>query len=104
MELFQCPYLGSVVELSDNRLQHIRTDHHGLPADLDTYIAGSLASPDLIIRKPQQDDAIQFYRWYYDLNKYMVVVVIVDTGPRYWAVTAYAAHRTQRGERLWSRN
>lgn len=104
MELLRCPYLGTEVQLSDNRLRHIRTDHDGLPADLNTCIAGSLASPDLIIRKPQQADAIQFYRWYYDLNKYMVVVVIVDTGPRYWVVTAYVAHRTQRGETVWSRN
>ena len=104
MKFFQCSYLGSSVELSENREQHIRTDHYGLPTELDTYIAGSLSSPDLIIRKPQPANTIQFYRWYYGLNKYMIVVVVVDTGPRYWIVTAYVSHRTQRGETLWSRN
>ena len=104
MEFFQCPYLGSSVELSENREQHIRTEHHGLPFDLHTYIAGALGSPDLVIRKSQSDNTIQFYRWYYDLNKYMVVVVVLDAGPRYWIVTAYATGRPQRGETLWQRN
>ena len=104
MEAFQCPYLGGAVELSDNRERHIQTDHSGLPLDVFNYIAGTLASPDLILRKRPTDGTIRFYRWYYDLNKYMVVVVVVDEAtPRYWIVTAFVSHRIQRGETLWRR-
>lgn len=104
METFQCPYLGGAVELSDNREQHVRADHSGLPTDVFNYVAGTLASPDLVLRKRPTDNTIQFYRWYYDLNKYMVVVVVDDDAPRYWIVTAYVSHRTQRGELLWQRS
>ena len=103
MEAFQCPYLGGTVELSDNRARHIKDDHSGFPIDLFNYIAGTLASPDLVLRKRPVDNTILFYRWYHGLNKYMVVIVVDDDAPRYWIVTAYVSHRLQRGETLWQR-
>ena len=103
MESFQCPFLGGAVELSDDRDRHIQADHSGLPPDVFDYIAGTLASPDLIRRKFSSDNTIRFYRWYYDLDKYMVVIVVDDSPPRYWVVTAFVSHRVQRGETLWQR-
>ena len=104
MELFQCLYLGGVVELAEERMRQIRTEHSELPPDLPNYIAGALASPDLIMRKRREDGAIHFYRWYYDLNKYMVVIVVNNSGPRAWIVTAYISDRVRSGETLWQRS
>ena len=104
METFQCPYLGGAVELTDERERHIRADHPELPPDAANYIAGALASPDLVMRKFRDDGTVHFYRWYYDRNKYMVVVVVVNAVPRVWIVTAYFSNRVRRGEILWQRS
>ena len=103
MEAFQCPYLGGAVELSDDRERHITNRHADLLPDLLEYVAGTLASPDTILRKRPTDGTIRFYRWYYDLDKYMVVIVVDDSPPRYWIVTAFVSHGIQRGETLWQR-
>ena len=104
METFQCPYLGRAVELTDERERHIRADHSELPPSLSGYIAGTLGSPDLITRKRPNDGTVHFYRWYYDLNEYMVVIVVVDPGPRAWIITAHISNRVRRGEILWQRS
>ena len=103
METFHCPYLGGIVELTDERERHIRAEHPELPLDASIYIAGALACPDLIMRKFRDDGTVHFYRWYYDLNKYMVAVVVVNSDPRVWIVTAHFSNRVRRGETLWQR-
>ena len=104
MEAFQCPYLGGAVELSDDRERHITYRHADLLPDLLEYVAGTLASPDLILRKRPTDNDIQFYRWYYgNRNKYVVVVVVNDPG-RNWIIIAFPSDRAPRGELLWQRS
>ena len=104
METFHCPYLGGLVELNDERERHITYRHADLLPHLLEYVAGTLASPDLILRKRPTDRDIQFYRWYYgNWNKYIVVTVVSDPG-RNWIVTAFPADRVPRGELLWQRS
>ncbi len=104
MESFQCPYLGGAVELSDDRIRHITNRHADLLPDLLEYVAGTLASPDLILRRRPTDNDIQFYRWYYgNWNKYIAVVVVNDPG-RNWIITAFPSDRAPRGELLWQRS
>ena len=104
MEFFQCPYLGSSVELSENREQHIITKHSDLfPHHLD-YIAGTLGSPDVVMCKVPDDGNLLFFRWYYgNWNKYVVVAVVMEPD-RKWVITAFPTHRLYRGEMLWRRN
>lgn len=104
MELFQCPYLGSSVELSENREQHILARHADLFPQHRDYIAGTLASPDLVVRKIPDDNTVLFHRWFYgNWNKYVIVVVVMEPD-RKWVVTAFPSHRPYRGETLWQRN
>ena len=104
METFHCPYLGGPVELSDDRERHIANRHGDLLPDHLEYISGTLASPDLVLRRRPTDNDIQFYRWYYgNWNKYMVVIVVSDPA-RNWIVTAYPSDRVRRGEVLWQRS
>jgi len=64
MITFPCPYLGSEVELSDERERHIR-DHHPdlLPAYPDR-IGTTLADPDQIRRSKRFGNARLFSKWY----------------------------------------
>ena len=103
LTLFPCPYLGSNVELNDERMRHIREGHGELLANRLEYIAFALASPDRIQRKIPDDNSLQFCRWYNGLGKFVVVAVVSDPGPRQWIVTAYVTHRLPGGETIWAR-
>ena len=101
---FPCPYLGGTVELNAERERHIGEEHSTLIPDHTGYIASVLADPDTIRLKAPPDDTTLFCRRFYDLDKYVVVVVVNHPGPRNWIVTAYVTHRLARGETLWERN
>ena len=103
MEHFQCPYLGGVVELTDERERHIRNRHSDLLPVYREYIALTLATPDHVQISPGDAEVRLFTRWYSDLDKYVVVVVLIRTKPRYWIVTARIARRPATGETEWKR-
>ncbi len=103
MEFFPCPYLGGMVELNEEREQHIREKHSDFLTERLYYIAGALADPDRILRKAPDADTIVFYRWYDDLDKYVLVAVVNHPG-RDWIVTAFVTRRLQRGEIIWRRH
>ena len=103
LTFFPCPYLGSLVELNDEREGHIREGHGELLLGRSEYIRFALASPDRIQRKIPDDNSLQFCRWYNDLGKFVVVAVVSDPGPRKWIVTAYVTHHLPRGEIIWAR-
>ena len=104
METFPCPYLGGIVELTDERERHIVEKHSTLLPDRPDCIAAALSDPDLIRRAPPPDDSIRFCRWFYDLDKYTVVAVVRDPGVRHWIVTAYITRRPPAGATLWQRS
>jgi hypothetical protein len=108
MNTFPCPYLGSEVELSDERERHIR-DHH--PDLLPTYkdkIGTTLADPDQIRRSRRFGTARLFSKWYIDVvaGKHVVVVVVSEAQPRErnWIVTAYVTSKIPEGDSEWERN
>ena len=104
METFQCPYLGGLVELTDEREQHIASRHTILlPGRMD-YIAHALYDPDVVILKINTDNNLVFGRWFLELDKYTLVAVIRDVNRRCWIVTAHVARRLPKGETLWRRN
>ncbi|MDE2785041.1 MAG: hypothetical protein OXL37_00105 [Chloroflexota bacterium] len=102
MEAFQCPFLGGLVELNDERERHIAEKHSQLLPNRPDHIATTLADPDLILRKDPEDETILFYRWFYDLDKYVLVAVVNHPG-RDWIITAFVTRRLQRGEIIWQR-
>ena len=104
MQTFQCPYLGGLVELADERERHIASRHTVLlPGRMD-YSAHALYDPDVVILKISTDNNFVFGRWFLELDKYTLVGVIRDANRRCWIVTAYVARRLPKEETLWRRN
>lgn len=101
MELLHCPYLGGAIEFTDEREEHIRNRHPDLLLAHRRYIALTLADPDRVQISPKGLAVLLFTRWHNDLSKYVVVVVVIDTGPRYWIIIG---RRPARGETEWRRN
>jgi hypothetical protein len=105
MRRLECPYLGSTVELTDERAQHIASNHPELlPGHFDR-IEAALAAPTQVRRSARFVNARLFARWYDDsrMGKHVVVVVVSDAGPpvRHWVVTAYVARKLAEGVVEW---
>jgi len=106
---FACPYLGGVVELTDEREAHIRTRHADMLPNLDELVVGqTLADPDAVHASAEYEDRRLFSRWYDDLRgrKYVLVVVSAGTveSTRHWIVTAHMLRKPVPGEAIWRRS
>jgi hypothetical protein len=102
--LFLCPYLSDKVECTEEREQHIAERHPDLLPGHREYIATTLADPDQVRRSVRLGNARLFSRWYVDLGKHVVVVVVSEPTGRHWIVTAYIARRVAEGEIEWNRS
>ena len=105
---FPCPYLGSNVELTDEREDHIANHHPDLLPNHRQCIADTLADPDQVRRSSHFGNARLFSRWFESLRggKYVVVVVVSHPAPsaRHWIITAYIARKLAKGGDIeWER-
>lgn len=64
-------------------------------------VAETLAYPNRVFRSDQDLNGRVFIRWYDDLEKNILAVVISDANGRYWLITAYMTRRMPKGEVLW---
>ena len=101
MAYFPCPYLGSDIELTDERECHIASHHPDLLPEHRQHIADTLTDPDQVRRSSRFGNARMFSRWSESLRggKYVVVVVVSDIAPaeRHWIITAYIARKLAKG-------
>lgn len=107
MPLLPCPYIGTDVELTEEREQHIAERHPDLIPEHRELIARTLADPDQVRHSTHFSGAHLFSRWYNGLGggKYVVVVVVSDAvHDRHWIVTAYIARSLVEGEVEWQRS
>ena len=108
MKTFSCPYLGGVVELSDERASHIAETHPELLPAHEDRIGGTLQDPDQVRLSRRFANARLFSKWYDDLltGKHLVVVVVSEALPksRDWVVTAYVTKRIPEGDVEWKRS
>ena len=108
MTFFQCPYLDSDVELTDERKYHITLRHPDLLPMHQQCIPDTLILPDRVTRSSRIGRARLFSRWFEWLRggKYVVVVVVSDltSAERHWVITAYMTNRLARGGDIeWER-
>ncbi|QDL10873.1 hypothetical protein DP113_25775 [Brasilonema octagenarum UFV-E1] len=107
-EQFFCSYLGSEVELTQERKKHILQRHPDLPTAYLELIADTLNQPDQVRRDVRFENTLLFSRWFATLRKgkYAVVAVVSDTFPleRHWIVTAYISRKITQGEIIWTRS
>jgi hypothetical protein len=75
---FDCLYLSSSVEVTDEREDHILSRHRDLgPSHLD-FIRRTLLDPDAVHRSTRSNDTLLFSRWYDQLRggKYLLIAVV----------------------------
>ena len=104
MELFDCPYLGAVVELTDEREAHIHEQHDELLPGLYRFLRETLEFPHVIQRST--NNARIFSRWHTNLRngKYLIVIVGAQAYPttRHFIITAYPSDELRPGEIEWT--
>ncbi len=103
MDFFQCPYLGGLVELNDELERHIRNRHADLLPDHRELIPLTLLDPDHVQISPSDEAVRLFTRWHDSLSDHVIVAVVIETGPRYWIITARIARQLATGETEWRR-
>jgi hypothetical protein len=108
MVLLPCPYLGEVVELTDERQQHILSTHPDFLPEYFTQLAETVADPDEVRRDIRFPATRLFSRWSANVKggKFTVVAVVSDPLPRerHWIVTAYLARKLTQGDTEWKRS
>ena len=106
MELFDCPYLGAVVELTDEREAHIHEQHDELLPGLYRFLRETLEFPHVIQRSARSSDIRLFSRWHTNLlnGKYVIIIVGTQAHPttRHYIITAFPSDELRPGEILWT--
>lgn len=108
MAFLACPYLGTDVELTAEREQHILRHHPDLLPSHRGRMIEAVGDPDQIRRSIRVGNAKVFSKWYPDSQggSHVVVVVISDRGQQThpWVITAYLARKLKEGEIEWQRS
>lgn len=103
---FQCPYLGAMVELSEERIAHIQHRHGHTWPDLEPEVRQTLAEPTEVRQSDRDPQTRLFSRFFETLRtgRYLVVVTVSEVEPsRHWIVTMYTSRRLTGGIREWSK-
>lgn len=106
MRYFPCAYVGSEVELTDEREQHIIKTHPGTLPDYLEQLAETLADPDRIRQSDRDQSALLFSKWFATIRTGRHVVVVTVSQPeltRYWIVTTYTAQKLAGGTVIWTK-
>ena len=104
---FECPYLGTTVELNEERIAHIQRRHGHTWPDLESEVRQTLADPTLVRHSDRDPETRLFSRFFETLRtgRYVVVVTVSEVEPsRHWIVTMYTSRRLTGGIWEWSRN
>lgn len=92
------------IRLSDERQEHIETDHPEMLGQVDK-IQETLLNPDIIVRSRTDPEVELFFR-HYDITplpkKYLGVVIKVLAGDLF-IIAVYFTDAMKRGEVLWER-
>lgn len=102
-EYHPCPYFGgNLVEITDERYVHVLRRHSDFAPVHWQRVGETLLEPDQVRASITSADAIVFFRWYPDVDKYVIAVVNIESEIRRWLMTAYF-RRYVDGELLWER-
>jgi hypothetical protein len=104
---FDCPYLNSQVELTEERLQHIIQTHPELINIYQDALANTLFNPDQVRLSSRFNNTRLFTKWFKGIRqgKYLIIVVVNDSMPnnRNWIITAYIARKLTGGIIEWQK-
>lgn len=103
---FNCPYLNTIVELTDEREQHIAIVHPGTLPDYLVQLEQTLLDPDLVRDSDRDPNAITFSKWFETVRtgRYLVVIVVYQAAiDRHWIITTYTARKITGGQIRWQK-
>jgi len=90
-----------MVELTDERRQHILLKHPDVLPEYMSHVAETVAAPDEVRRDGRFPATRIFSRWCEDVRggKFVVVVIVTGSSPaeRSWVVTAYITRKLTQG-------
>jgi hypothetical protein len=97
---FDCPYLSSQVELSDEREEHIIQNHPNTLPNYLEQLSETLANPDQVRLSKNDAQALLFSKWFDTIRtgRYLIVITVSDLETnRHWIITAYTARKLAGG-------
>lgn len=104
---FECPYFKKEVILTDERYDHIKSNHPDILPEYELELKETIYNPDSVRKSSRFQNARLFTKFFHNLKggKYAVVVVVNDTQPeeRYWIITAYITRKLSGGIIEWEK-
>ena len=100
---YNCPYLRTRVELTDERRAHIALRHPDVTRYLN-YIGDVLEKPDEIRNSQRDPETLIFYREYRKMLNGKSLAVVVKRNGRSFILTAYLTRARVNGEVIWVRD
>lgn len=95
---------SQAVELTEERWQHIVTEHPIMVTYRDK-IPTTLLDPDYIKRSKRDEHVTLYYRYFADILDGKYLLSVVKKGlPRSFILTGYVTRSVMKGETLWERS
>jgi hypothetical protein len=101
-----CPFLGEIVYLTRERIEHIRGGHPEFNAMEEQVmieiIRRTIEKPSIIVQSRKDPDGLVFAKWEPRIygGKY-VVVTVITSHERNWIITAFISRYKPKGIVLW---
>lgn len=100
---YNCPYLKTKIELTDERHDHISHRHPDVLPFL-VYLGEVLESPDEIRTSQRDPETLVFYRFYRQMLGGKNLAAVVKRNDRAFVLSAYLTRTRVNGEIVWAKN
>jgi len=97
-------YKGRIIKLSDERLDHLETEHPEMVNQLQR-ISGTLVHPERVVRSKTDTSVELFYKHYPStpVSEKLLCIVVKTFRDENFIVTAYYTDRIKGGDLLWEK-
>lgn len=97
-------YKGRIIRLSDERLDHLETEHPEMVSQLER-ISETLAYPERVVRSKTDTSVELFYKHYptTPVSENFLCIVVNTFRDENFVVTAYYTDRIKGGDLLWEK-
>ena len=95
-------YKGNRIELTDERWQHIISEHPEVKKFKDK-LSDVLSMPDLVKRSKRSEDVFLYYRYYLEIFGGKHLLAVVKIGLWSFLLTCYVTDRVKGGGAIWKR-
>jgi hypothetical protein len=103
MKIFQ-DYKGRIIRLSDERLDHLETEHPEMVSQLER-VSETLVYPERVVRSKTDNSVELFYKHYptTPVSEKFLCIVMKTFRDENFIVTVYYTDRIKGGDLLWEK-